>query len=185
MVIRRARLLLSSFSQYSNYFNLYVEYSKIKTQFFHHMFYSFNSFLLSNLAQTMRAGPDLKSFVLRRFQVLAVIYVNLCCGLLAFLWNIICLIGYPLPCLGVNLAVYPLLILSFVFLKRGNHNLAAASVIGYFHLTPLLKQNDKCTVGWAFNSYPWPFMRFCIQFILKGAFTEYIVMHLTACGHIS
>lgn len=102
------------------------------------MFYSFNSFLLSNLAQTMRAGPDLKSFVLRRFQVLAVIYVNLCCGLLAFIWNLICLIGYPLPCLGVNLAVYPLLTLSFVFLKRGNHNLAAASVIGYFHLTPLL-----------------------------------------------
>lgn len=96
---------------------------------------SLNWYLLSRFAQNIRVGQDIKS-LLKRYQLLSVIYINICISLVALTWNIGSFF-LPLPLLAANLSILPLMFVSFVFLRHGNHDAAVISVLSYFHLAIL------------------------------------------------
>lgn len=95
---------------------------------------SVNLFLLSLFAQTIRIGKDNEHY-LRRYQIMSIIYINLCVALIVAIWNTAAMLGVPLPCRIMNSTIIPLLITSFAFLKWGSQDKAAIIILGYFHLT--------------------------------------------------
>lgn len=101
------------------------------------MFNSFNLFLLSKFSQRVKGGQDIQS-LLKRYQILSIIYLNICGSTIILFWNIVDWLGYPLPCLTANLSVYPLVITSLYLLKQGHQSLAAMAVLAFFHLTILV-----------------------------------------------
>ena len=93
---------------------------------------TFNSSFLSWFSQN-NFGPDVRALV-KRFQVLLIIYINILMSFFYLLWLFLKFLGFQLPAIAIGMTFPPLMILSFITLKAGYNNISAIFVLGYFHI---------------------------------------------------
>jgi len=92
---------------------------------------SFNLYILSLFTKSFRTGLDV-NFILKRYQTLSVIYSNLFTAFTIIIWASLDLYGFNNNSIGTVLSCFPLIGVSFYFLKKGN--LEAARFVSW-HIT--------------------------------------------------
>jgi len=80
--------------------------------------------------------------MIKRFQALLVIYINIIMTFFYIMWILLGLLGFQLHYyLEFSLGFLPLMILSLIFLKAGHNHLPAICILGYFQILILVSVN--------------------------------------------
>ncbi len=93
---------------------------------------TFNSSFLSWFSQN-NFGPDVRALI-KRFQVLLIIYINILMSFFYLLWLFLRFLGFQIPVTAIGITFPPLMILSFIALKAGYNNISAVFILSYFHI---------------------------------------------------